>query len=245
MEDLIWEHELGNSGNTDGETYAWKEVNIGMPDPSPLNGFYVKMRPKYNLSTGPQAGPQYVWPSWEITSQKIEISKPDCGTKVYASKPKGYQGGLFYPGPFSDPAGIVDGSGYVYVRTFDQTEFYYLEAFSGDGVIKPFTGEIRVTDNFPYEPYDPDKNIYPMDAITRFKPDERETVTITYTVETKFKIKDIILPPPIIPPPLALITTGVHTISITQVVRQEHHNDWRPQLNALMERTFFYHGIYH
>jgi hypothetical protein len=236
MATLLWEYSIGK-----GTEFSWQSVEIGLPEPTPLNGYSIAMRPKYDLGVI-TIGSQFVWPSWEITKQTISISTADCGTQGYVSAPKKYIGGpQGIPGPYSDPAGIVNGTGYIYVKTFDETEFFYLPAFSGDGVKEDFTGEIEVEKDFPYEPYNPDKHIYPMDTITRFRPDERESVTITYTIKTDYKISAAVGPQGIGGPAVS----GTLTNTMTQVVTQEHHKDWGPQLEALLDRCYFTAGIYH
>lgn len=222
--------------------YSWEEVVIGITEVEPLVGFRVKCRPIE--PSGPQ-GPQY--PSWELVSQTITISKPDCGPQVYGGTEGEYLGAQWSEG------GIDDETGYFYTEVFDQSHFYYLPAFSGDSQ-ENFTGEIEAKNGFPEGPYDPENDIYPMDAITRYSPDQRPSVVITYTVDTEYIVHylDILgvqgeqgiqgiqgIQGPQEPP---IILTD--SITIYHEVRQPDNN-WGEQLKALLHRTYFFHGHYH
>lgn len=262
MTDLIWEHSIGNTAKGPapeiGESFEWQSVEIGFETVKPLNGFTVSMRPKFEIASvtppipvieraaGETPTPTYTWPDWEITSQEITISKPKAGPKVYASAPKGYQGGfLNAPGVYSDPAGIVNGTGYQYLEVFDDSEFSFLEAHSGQ-TREEFRGGISISTtggNFPRTPYNPNANppVYPMDTVTSFSPDERESVTIRYTIKTKYKTS------PTLGPQGILGQSGEHIIQINHVVTQPHHNSnfWSEGLKAVLQRCYFTHHIYH
>lgn len=204
--------------------YSWEGVVIGIESVEPLTGFRVRTRAVDN--SGPQ-GPQY--PEWELVNQTITISLPECGTEVFGGEPNEYEGGDWAEG------GIVDDTGYIYTEVFDQTAFFYLPPFSGD-TQDNFSGELEATQGFPQEPFDPDNDVYPMDAITRFLPDQRQSVIITYTVDTEYALghsgpqgpQDIL----------------TDTITIYHEVSQPVYN-WGAQLLALQQKTYFYNSIYH
>jgi hypothetical protein len=75
-------------------------------------------------------------------------------------------------------------SGYIYVSVFEKTDFSFIPFNEDDPV------QMKDRQSFMFEPYFPDVKdpigksapILPMNAITSFNPDGRETVTIKYTV---------------------------------------------------------------
>jgi hypothetical protein len=221
------EYEIVRDG-TSPEDFSWEGVVIGISDIEPLVGFRVRSRVREIGPQGPQ-GPQILYPDWELISQTITISKPNCGPQTFGGTSAEYDGGDWAEG------GIDDDSGYIYTEVFDQTFFYYLPPFSGS-TQDEFTGEVEAITGFPDEPYDPANNIYPMDAITRYLPDQRPSVIITYTVNTEYAIghsgpqgpQDIL----------------TDTITIYHEVSQPVFN-WGLQLLALQQKTFFFNGIYH
>lgn len=202
---------------TDPTEYSWEEVVIGINSPRPLNGFRVFARYFLLDVDG------ITYPDWELLDQTITISIPDCGVLTFGGEPRQY-----LPGEYSE-GGIVDGSGYIYMETFTRSEFWFLRAYSGS-TQDEFPGEEEAINGFPDEPYDPDNNVYPMDAVTRFSPDDRPEIVVEYQVTTSYRT--------------ILGATETETISIFQTVRQPNNN-WAAQLKALMERTYFYHSIYH
>lgn len=207
---------------TDPVEYSWETVIIGINSPDPLNGFRVQCRPFIDL---PQGGVTH--PAWELIDQTITISLPECGVEVFGGTPGSYLGGEYSEG------GIVDGTGYIYTETFTQSNFWYLRAYSGS-TFDEFVGEEEAVNGFPDEPYDPDNDVYPMDTVTRFSPDDRAEIVVQFDVTTTYRQS-------------FLGTPGgeeTETISIFQTVRQPNNN-WAAQLKALLERCYFYHGIYH
>lgn len=97
-------------------------------------------------------------------------------------------------GPRND--GLIAGtlgevvSGYNYTDVFDQSEFRYIPFNSPAGDGDPPDVEVDDETPFKFLPYEPDVKdengkvapIYPMDSITAYLPDGRDTVTVTYTV---------------------------------------------------------------
>ena len=117
-------------------------------------------------------------------------------------------------------------SGYIYSLVFDRSDFRYVQRMSG-GTQGTYQGEVSITATgwFPESPLDRDRDIYPMDTITKFKPDNREFVSINYT---------------------ATLTTSIATGSATiiQDVYQPTSN-WGGLMNQLLDITYFKNGIYH
>ena len=204
--------------------YSWEGVVIGIDDVEPLVGFRVKSRPVD--TEGPQ-GSQY--PDWELLNQTITISKPNCGPQSY-----GGTEGLYGAEEWAE-GGIDDETGYIYTEVFDQTYFYYLPPFSGD-TQENFTGELEAAQGFPQEPYDPENGVYPMDVITRYLPDQRPSVVITYTVDTEYCIGS--------QGPQGPEDILTDSITIHHEVSQPVYN-WGAQLLALQQKTYFFNGVYH
>lgn len=218
-------------------SFSWEDTVIGLPNVAPLTGFRILCRP-----FEPPIGPQdpILYPQWRILNQTLISSNPTCGTIPFSNAQEDFNSEEYAE------AGITDGSGYIYVRTFDQTRFSYLPAFSG-GTQDTFTGEVEATNGFPETPYDPDNDIYPMDAITKFAPDQRPSVNITYTLTTQYTLIFGGIPSgpqgPIVGGiPIGEPITEIATIS--QTVLQPSFN-WAGILFALQDRTYFEHGIYH
>ena len=149
----------------------------------------------------------------EPVSYSIEIDHPEnYGVELFSN---------------SDGCGIVDGSTYDYIMVFDQTDFAYLPFNSGN-TKDEFIGELKIKNKFPLEPEYPDIKdpagratpIYPMDMVSRFAPDPRESVTLTYKVKgtnNKYNIRN-------------------SDITITHTVVQEVE-DYGKQLKELMSHT--------
>ena len=202
----------------DPPEYSWEEVVVGINGVDPLSGFRFSSRAYVETPPGPR-----VYVPWTLIEQTVTPSLPDMGTELFTAPPGDYSSAVPAEG------GIVDGTGYTYTRVFTKADFWYLPAFSG-GYRDGFTGEIEAEDgNFPDEPYDPDNNIYPLDAVTRFHPDDRESVVVSYEVTTRY------------------IMTGVEltdTMTIYQEVRQPNNN-WGALLRSLIRKTYFANKIYH
>lgn len=213
--------------------YSWEDVVIGITSPEPLIGFKVLMRVVNEELEDPEPpeGPFTIisYPNWTLVEQEITISLPDCGAITYTAELGEYLGGAFAE------AGIDEDSGYIYLEVFDLTNFYYLPAFSGENR-DAFSGEIEATSGFPQEPYEPEEGIYPMDTVTKFSPDSRTSVLIQYTINTKWALTTGLEINP--------INVVEDEIIIYQTVNQPNNN-WAAQLQALLERCYFTHGIYH
>ena len=117
-------------------------------------------------------------------------------------------------------------SGYMYSLVFDQSRFRYVPRMSGE-TQDSYQGEISINQTgwFPDQPHDPARDIYPMDSVTRVKPDGREMRTVTYTCNFTSDLAS-------------------DTCTILQDVYQPTYN-WGDLIQQLLELTYFYHGIYH
>ena len=213
--------------------YTFVSTDISYNSCVPINGYRINMR--YRLvsenpipPTGTPGDPgydpggiEYVigYPSWEIVSQTLVCtSHPD--------NPFQQDNPLFVtpPGDASAAtAGIVDGSCYGYFDVFDESSSGYLEP-QGPYDSTPIEDEV-----VPSEPYDPDNDIYPIDALTEFVPDTRPSVTVTFELYTKFKI-------------FGSDVEQEETATIFHTVTQ-NTDDWSAQVKSLVERSYFYHGF--
>lgn len=131
-------------------------------------------------------------------------------------------------------------SGYYYGLVFDQSDFRYVPRMSGE-TQNTYEGEVHISETgwFPDAPHDVERDIYPMDTITKVKPDGRETVSITYTSGLTC---DINFADPTTGAALAQTVGG--TVTVIQDVYQPTYN-WGSLIAQLLELTYFKHGIYH
>jgi hypothetical protein len=237
MNEILWEYIIYKEGDgeLDPPDFSWETTVIGLGSTNKLNGFAFQMRPYTEDING-----VITYLQWKINSQTIVSSIKDSGVKTYTSTINK----LYLS--YCDKGGIVDDTGYIYPKVFDQSRFFYLPALSG-GTKETFKGEVEATSGFPTEPYDPKKDIYPIDTVTKFSPDEREEVTVSYKITTKYIVSGITLGPqggvlpglPIQPSPEL-----THEMTIYQVVKQPSNN-WGDQLKGLLARSYFSNGIYH
>ena len=213
--------------------YVWSPTPIGVDPPTPLNGHTVTFR-IYTETTPPPSeevpDPQPVrtYSSFYIVSQSLVVNAPHTDPFVDET-------GNIFTAPVgitsAATAGIVDGSAYSYVKVFDQTEFWYLErGYKPPKAPPPVDGSIEGDPQIPREPYDPANNIYPTDAVTRYNPDPRNFVTLTYTLTTEYNTD-------------GSSSGNTDVINITQVVTQSI-TDWSDACKAEINRTAFKAGLY-
>jgi len=131
-------------------------------------------------------------------------------------------------------------SGYIYPLVFDRSRFFYVPRMSGESQ-ETYEGEISILETgwFPQEPHDPELDIYPMDSVTRVRPDDRTYVTGTYTV-TMTGVASYI------DPYTGLPTQGGFgsVCTVYQDIYQPTYN-WGDVIHQLLDLTYFKHGIYH
>ncbi len=214
--------------------YFWNNTPIGYDPPNPLNGFSIGARYYIIVSnTDPQTGvttETRSYPSWKLISQTLVVVSPDpdvffnpTGNELFTATPGNYVTSYA-------TAGIKNGSGYSYPLVFDQTEYLYLERdYIPPAAPPPVDGSVSADPFFPQQPYDPANGIYPTSAITKFSPDPRESVTVTYELTT-------------------LYNTGFgssisESINITQVVTQSINN-WTSIARAEINKTAYKNGLY-
>ncbi len=213
---IEWTINNGSSTEVDTE-FTWDTVEIGYSafdnNNEAMNGFNIEGRLyQYGID---QLGNETIirYLDDEPISYSIEIDHPEnYGAELYFN---------------TTGCGIVDGSTYEYMMVFDQTDFAYLPFNSGNTQAE-FIGEVKMDNKFPFDPEYPDIKdpmgraapIYPMDMVTRFAPDPRESVTLTYKVKAttpKYSIRN-------------------SDITIDHTVTQEE-SDYGKQLKELMSHT--------
>lgn len=215
---------------------SWASVEFSnLPDAIELNGYRISSRyyvercvPSSLPGGGPSLDPDgnqiYVctktFPEWELISQTLVKTSPsrqvfdtNTGHELFTSTPGTYIG-------WSDEAGIIDGTSYVYVRVFDQADISYIPRAST--INQPVITQPTTM------PSGPEK--YLIDTITSFVPDERESVTIQYTLTTIWGDG------------LGSETSEVMTIS--HEVTQDT-GDAGSKLKAYLERSYYGDGKYH
>jgi hypothetical protein len=207
-------------GSSGGGGLQWARVGI-VKSPDEIN--QTPYASTDDLPIGGEGVPNGNWAS---------VNKNGIDT-VYQRTPRGW----LNIGPIQPPGGgTIVGippddrkryvSGYIYPLVFDRCNFKYVPRMSG-GTQDTYGGEIDIiqTGWFPQQPYDADNNIYPMDSVTKFRPDDREFRTITYTVSLTTSI-----------------ASGIATVM--QDVYQPTYN-WGQLLTQLLETCYFTNGIYH
>ena len=217
--------------------YSWSSTNISYASCVSLSGFRIYTRyrtvtPVVTPPTGTPGQPGYLpggttytvgYPSWELVSQSLT-----CTSHADASPGNPFQQdnpyftsdpGIY--GPYESPAtsGLVDGTCYDYFKVFDQSRSGYLEANG------PFDSTPIENEAIPTTPYNPPTE-YPIDALTKFVPDTRESVSVTYKLDTVYELLGI---------------EYTDTINVTHVVTQST-DDWSAQVQSLRSRSYFYNG---
>ena len=223
-----------NPGEVPGEeSYSWQSTRIGVPEPRPLNNFRVSFR--YYENTAQPGMPEIRgYPGFTLISNSLTAVSPDSdlyttetGDELFDAPEEAYG-----PNAYA-VAGITDGTAYAYTKVFDQTNFRIIETYP-ERYIPPeappaIDGSVQV-DVIPLEPYDPDNNIYPFEAVTAYNPDPRNFVTVTYNIKATVRA------------PL----TGIEysdEINITQQVTQSI-NDWSKACVLYVERGAYTNGLY-
>ena len=168
------------------------------------------------------------YPPYEITQSELTIASPESplfinqidppeeNTTLYGAELRSYAGGEWAV------AGIRDMSTYDYYRVFDQAEVSWLPRASTLEQDYIVPGEHGF--HYPYEPevdHDRPRPKYPMDTISAWVPDPRESVDVIYT----------------------LVTNG-ESVSITHPVFQDMDN-MTEKLKRVLDRCYFTHGLYH
>lgn len=235
------EYTIVPDGNVLGATYpgsdfpyTWASIIIGWGSCVPITGYQIQSRYRVVVPTttppvGVPGDPGYTpgettyaisYPDWELVSQELTCDSHGEGN------PFQQENGLFVatPGTYGTAiAGITNNTCYDYFKVFDESESGYIERLS------PYDSQPTAAQAPPDEPYDPsaDPPLYPIDAMTQFKPDGRRVVNVMYSLTTTY-------------------TLGVDTFTdiavITHPVEQTVIN-YGDRLKNLIDKSYFAHGI--
>ena len=174
----------------------WPEHYIGDDFSRPIPGlrlqarYYVQTQ-QPGLAPGDPVTTSRTYPAFTVHSFTItpanrpRFFETDIGNETLVDEDRNIAAGSYAITGINNtrPEGDVI---YSWVHVFDQTEFWYIPRLTkpdysnGPGV--PMEPEIEASAWFPREPYDTESEPpeYPMDAVTQFKPDERERVVLEY-----------------------------------------------------------------
>lgn len=221
-------------GSGSKSPYKWSSTEVSIGTKSTISGFKVEARyyKEYANTSAPDnpAPTTYFreYEDFEIVSQELNYDGECPFTDSKSDL-------LFEESPGNvsvATAGISDEAAYSYPRVFDESDIKYFPRLSTPQQ-EPVTNGI-----LPVEPHYPDADppVYPIDAILSFLPDERPSVTVSYTLKTTYKAGG-----------------GEQTdeISITQEVTQPMGPDNNPfedydkKLRAVQELSYYYHKLPH
>ncbi len=223
----------------DGEippyTPTWDSVQLDITGGEPvLNGYRYAMQ-AWNIvestTTDPDTGEDTstftkTFPVWTLVSQTITKLSPtrqvfftNTGNELFPT-----QGPI--TGSLIGSGGITDGTKYSYLLVFDQAELEWLPRCSTTK--QPFVTKKTPPDDIiqPDLPFPK----YPMDTISAVVPDPRESVTISYQVDTVYQD--------------AIGTPGTFSFIIEQNCVQNPEIT-AEKMQALLDKCYFTHGYYH
>jgi len=245
--------------------YSWSDVTISYDSSPALNGYRVQTRYKTAVLTpavpevpsspgNPSAVPPvpanpgspavdafytYVYPEWHLVSQTLTCTSHATETpgnpfetnlgNEYLLAPNAVYGPLT-TAPSS--SGITDGKKYDYFKVFDQTQIDHIAALSA------YNAPPLDNQKVPTSPYAPSATPpeYPIDTVTSFVPDERESVVVSYSLTTVWNLN---------------VDSGdanyndadfTDTITFTQTVNQ-NVGDWKGILKQMINRSYYNHNL--
>ena len=229
---------LSNDDDTDIE-YYFNNVSITVASDTGLTGFTAGAR--YFVDTEDEddnGDPTFerTYPNFNLTNATFTLSVQGAPTDRNPFFTSTKAESLFVPvdgayggqaGALSGyaTAGIIDASKYVYTKVFNQAEFDFIPRLSpaNQEIVRPSNGV------FPSTPNDPASNVYPINTVTKFAPDPRRTILITYTYSFTYAIGSG--------------TTTTQSITIEQYVSQPIE-DYGPTIKALLADSYYGRGFY-
>ena len=190
--------------------YKWNNVEISFSideDDDILTGFEIEARVYALTSTpsrpdDPDGEPSKVFKEWvpyRVKSASIISEDPNSGNTWVYDNPRNYGGVILFTDdtPVDKEANSkfvcgIEESSYNYVDVFDDVEFGYIPRNTYENK------KMTTADKYQFEPLYPDVKdanglaapIYPMNAVTAFVPDGRESVTVTYKVSLNVVVLD-------------------------------------------------------
>jgi hypothetical protein len=229
---------LSNDDDTDIE-YYFNGVSITVASDTGLTGYSVGAR--YYVDTedvDDDGDPTFerTYPNFNLTNATFTLSVQGAPTDRNPFFTSTKAESLFVPvdgvyggqaGALSGyaTAGIIDASKYVYTKVFNLAEFDFIPRLSpaNQAIVRPSNGV------FPNTPNDPANNIYPINTVTKFAPDPRRQVLITYSYSFTYAIGSG--------------TTATTGITIEQFVSQPIE-DYGPTIKALLADSYYGRGFY-
>ena len=229
---------LSNDDDTDIE-YYFNNVSITVAGDTGLTGYTAAAR--YFVDTEDEdddGDPTFVrtYPNFNLTNATFTLSIQGAPTDRNPFFTSTKAESLFVPvdgvyggqaGALSGyaTAGIIDASKYVYTKVFNQAEFDFVPRLSpaNQAIVAPSNGV------FPSTPNDPANNIFPINTVTKFAPDPRRTILITYSYAFTYAIDSG--------------TTTTQSITIEQYVSQPIE-DYGPTIKALLADSYYGRGYY-
>ena len=230
------EEDDGGFGEEEPTGPVWNSVQLDIDEGIvELNGYTYRMR-YWVLEEDMQGGaPTKNFLGWKVVSQTVEKLSPsrqvfttDNGDELFPMVPE-----EVLAGASSGTGGILSDTQYDYLRVFDQAEISYLPRCA--------TINTQFVENsyLPSMDVDPDlpEPKYPMDALSAFVPDDRDSVTITYQVTTVYQ------------PKLTLLANDygpqqTFTFNITQTCTQEINN-LKDKVKAALNKCYFTNKLRH
>ena len=213
------------SGAEEGSTeYKWSNTPIGVPEPNPLNNFRVSFRYYEEDEFLTKSYPGFTSVSNVLTAvlPDSDLYTTETGDELFSAP------NVAYPADAYAVAGITDGTAYAYSKVFDQTLFRILERDYIPPEAPPAVDGTVKVDVIPEEPYDPDNDLYPYEAINNYNPDPRNFVTVTYNFKA------------------TVTSAGIQysdEINITQRVTQSI-TDWSKACKYYVGRASYSNGLY-
>lgn len=208
--------------------YSWSSQRIDIDGCRTLGKYviYTRYYEAYKDEDPLQPVFEIRYPNWQVVDQNLYPDKlrfqTNNSTEYYTQEGTNFD-------QIVATAGLGDDACYAYSLVFDQAEIDFIPRLSTPNQPSLDGGRVAIPDQ-PYFP-EQDPPMYPIDAITSFVPDERELVTIEYTLETRYRIKEG-------------GTIFTDTIKITQDITQPTGN-FREKLENYMERSYFGNNYYH
>jgi len=212
---------------------SWNSVQIGIgEDRNPLNGFTVKVR--YFVKTVIGGGLNepdepdtciFNFPNTTIVSMTLTQN----GYSLFDSKTNdelfGESNVVVNETSFAT-AGIRDGTAYSYPRVFDQAEVSWRPRLSPSN-----QSYMDVDAAIPGSPYEPSANPpkYPIDGLSAFVEDPRESVTVSYQLTTVYSVGG---------------NQKTDTVTINHTVTQPLGNSYE-KIIAMNKASYFGNGIVH
>ena len=233
--------ETGEYPNAGPASWSSVQLDIRGGEPELIGYRYAMVYWVREDTPDGQGGTTYTktFPAWRLVSQTIVKSSPsrevfytNLGTELFPSLPQPQD---VVGGAQTTAGGITDGTKYAYLKVFDEAQLEWLprcSTYKQKVITKGMMpdGEVKPELPFPW---------YPMDTVTALVPDERENLTITYTVTTQYQVGN---------PLTGIIDENApvqtYSFNITQECTQDP-NITEGDIKAILDKCYFTHGFQH